>query len=184
MHSAKDAQLMKEYVKECSSECKELLDKLENARYELDCLYEREYEFYEEYDISDDLELEDILENYDEYDEYDFDVDELSDLVGELEYWENEHEWLCNELKERAIRWQESLQAERSDIMLETPEQVHDMLKDVDIADPKYKVTDEPQWVTGIDFSSVPDYGVEMDYTIDADGKLIPHSFSITRPEV
>ena len=107
MYSANDSQLMREYVKECSSNCKELLDKLENARYELDCLYEREYEFYEEYDISNDLELEDLVEDCEEYD---FDAEELSDLVEELEYWENEHERLCAELKERAIRWNNSQQ--------------------------------------------------------------------------
>lgn len=108
MYSAKDSQLMQKYVKECSNDCKELLGKLETVRDELECLYEHEYEFYEEHDIPDDIELEDLLEDYDEYDEYDFDVDELSEFVEELEYWENEHERLYNELKERAIRWQES----------------------------------------------------------------------------
>ena len=110
MNSAKDVQLIQKYVKACANECKELLGKLEIVRYELECLYEREHEFYEEYDISDDLELEDLVEDCEAYDEYDFDEEELSDLVEELEYWENEHEKLCNDLKERAVRWNDSQQ--------------------------------------------------------------------------
>ena len=48
----------------------------------------------------------------------------------------------------------------------------------------EYRVADDPKWAVGVDLSSMSDCSVEMDYTIDADGKLILHSFSITRPEV
>ena len=114
MHSAKDARLMEEYVNSCPNECKDLLDKLENVRYELECLSEREYEFYEEYNIPQELDLGHIADvffdpttNKDEYN-YGFEVDELFDLVEALERRQNEEEKLCNELIERATRWKES----------------------------------------------------------------------------
>lgn len=48
----------------------------------------------------------------------------------------------------------------------------------------EYKVADEGRWVVGADLSSIGDFSVGMDYTIDPEGKVVPHSFSITRPEV
>ena len=114
MYSAKDAQLMEEYVNSFPDECKDLLDELENIRCELECLSERALEFYEEYDIPQELDLRHIADvffdpttNKDEYN-YGFEVEELFDLVEALERRQDEEEKLCNQLIERARRWKES----------------------------------------------------------------------------